>query len=132
MTALDTNILVRFLVHDDKKQAQLVYTLFKQAETTGARLLVPLLVVLETIWVLESVYDLSRLAILSAIEDLIHMPILEFEADEIILSFLSTGKESKVELSDLLIACSAQAMGRDTVITFDKKAARHAFFQLLK
>ncbi len=60
------------------------------------------------------------------------MPILKFEADEIILSFLSTGKDSKVELSDLLIACSAQAMGRDTVITFDKKAARHPFFRLLK
>lgn len=132
MNALDTNILVRFLVRDDKKQAQLVYTRFKQAEAAGECLLVPLLVVLETIWVLESVYDLSRSDILSAIEDLIHMPILEFEADEIILSFLSHGKDTKLELSDLLIACSAQATGSDTVLTFDKKAARHPFFQLLK
>jgi predicted nucleic-acid-binding protein len=30
--ALDTNILVRFLIKDDEKQAQLVYQLFKQTE----------------------------------------------------------------------------------------------------
>jgi predicted nucleic-acid-binding protein len=31
MKALDTNVLVRFLVKDDAEQAQLVYMLFKQA-----------------------------------------------------------------------------------------------------
>ena len=57
MIALDTNVLVRFLVRDDEKQAQIVYARFKQAESAREVLFVSLLVVLETIWVLESAYD---------------------------------------------------------------------------
>lgn len=49
--------LARFLVRDDEKQAQQVYRLFKQAEEKGEALFVPLLVVLETLWILQSVYD---------------------------------------------------------------------------
>ncbi len=32
MNALDTNIIVRFLVRDDQSQAESVYRLFKKAE----------------------------------------------------------------------------------------------------
>ncbi len=32
MKALDTHVLIRFLVGDDKKQAMSVYRLFKEAE----------------------------------------------------------------------------------------------------
>ena len=35
MTAVDTNILVRFLVRDDEAQAQLVRARFKSAETNN-------------------------------------------------------------------------------------------------
>ena len=38
MKALDTNVLVRFLVKDDAEQAQQVYSLFKQAENDQQRL----------------------------------------------------------------------------------------------
>jgi predicted nucleic-acid-binding protein len=35
MKALDTNILVRFLLNDDKVQADKVYRLFNEAEVHG-------------------------------------------------------------------------------------------------
>ena len=57
MKALDTNVIIRFLVRDDKQQAEIVYRLFKRVERKNETLFVPLLVVLETLWVLESVYD---------------------------------------------------------------------------
>lgn len=132
MTTLDTNILVRFLVRDDKKQAKLVYDLFKQTEDKGQQLLVPLVVVLKLIWVLESAYKQERLDILTAIEDLMHMPILQFESDEIITALITHGKGTSIDLSDLLIACSAQAAGGECMITFDKKASRFPFFKILK
>lgn len=59
MKGLDTNILVRFLVRDDEAQAETIYKRFKQAESDKEVLFVPLLVVLETVWVLESVYERS-------------------------------------------------------------------------
>ena len=57
MKALDTNVIIRFLVRDDKQQAEIVYRLFKRVERKNETLFVPLLVVLETLWVLESVYE---------------------------------------------------------------------------
>jgi len=65
---LDTNVLVRFLVRDDEQQAETIYRIFKQAETNKEALFVPLLVVLETIWVLESVYKIPRQEILDSIK----------------------------------------------------------------
>ncbi|WP_411726310.1 hypothetical protein [Methyloglobulus sp.] len=49
MMALDTHVLVRFLVKDDDHQAQSVFRLYKQPEEKQEALFVPLLVVLETI-----------------------------------------------------------------------------------
>lgn len=55
MKALATNVLVRFLVKDDEQQAQAVYRKFKQAEDKKEIFFIPVLVVLETVWALESV-----------------------------------------------------------------------------
>ncbi len=41
MKALDTNVLVRFLVKDNAEQAQQVYHLFKETENQQQRLFVP-------------------------------------------------------------------------------------------
>jgi predicted nucleic-acid-binding protein len=49
MKALDTNILVRFFVQDDVKQANKVIQLFTKAEQYNEPLFIPLLVVLEVI-----------------------------------------------------------------------------------
>jgi predicted nucleic-acid-binding protein len=35
MKALDTNVLIRFLVKDDKQQAKAVYRIFKQSESNA-------------------------------------------------------------------------------------------------
>ncbi len=51
MTALDTNVIVRFLVRDDEEQALCVYKRFKQAEKKRESLFIPLTVLLETIWI---------------------------------------------------------------------------------
>ncbi|MBU0716269.1 MAG: type II toxin-antitoxin system VapC family toxin [Verrucomicrobia bacterium] len=131
MIALDTNVIVRFLVRDDEKQAQIVYTRFKQAESAREVLFVPLLVVLETIWVLESAYDKPRKEILDSFDDLKSMPILEFEKDQVLQSWLSEGSKSNADLSDLLIALAAQSCGCSEGMTFDKKAAKSPFFRLL-
>ena len=71
MKALDTNILVRFLVQDDLKQANKVIQLFTKAEQYNEPLFIPLLVVLEVIWVLQSAYNVSRQDIVLAISDLL-------------------------------------------------------------
>ena len=131
MIGLDTNILVRFLVRDDEKQSRIAYKRFKKAETEREKLFIPLPVILETIWVLESAYNLSRREILDAIEDLSRMPVLLFEKEQVIADFLAAARKSKVDCADMLIAQSAKSGGCDRIITFDKKAARFKLFKLL-
>jgi predicted nucleic-acid-binding protein len=132
MKALDTNVLVRFLVRDDEQQAKAVYRKFKQTEANKEVLFIPVLVVLETVWVLESVYEVTRQEILDSIDQLLLMPVLEFEVQSAIRSFISSAQESKTDLSDLLIAHSAKFAGCECVITFDRKASDLGLFELLK
>lgn len=132
MKALDTNVLVRFLVKDDEKQAQIAYQAFTQAEYKEEVLFVPLLVVLETIWVLQSVYEISDQDIVSAFSELMQMPVLKFESQQVMQDFISIARKDNFDLSDLLIAYSAEISGSQKVLTFDKKAAKFKLFQLLE
>ncbi len=131
MIAVDTNVIVRFLVRDDARQAEAVRIRLKEAERTRERIFVPLLVVLETIWVLESAYGKTRSEMLAALEDLRRMPIFDFEADAVVERVLADGASSRADLSDLLIAHAARASGCERVLTFDRDAAKFPIFQLL-
>lgn len=132
MKGIDTNILIRFLTGDDEQQAKKVYKIFKSAETAKEEFFVPLLVVLELIWVLDAVYEISREEILNSISDLLLMPILRFENRSTIQQFIYSCRGTKYDLSDILIAHSAKSKGCDTIITFDKKASRFSLFELAK
>ncbi len=131
MKGLDTNVLVRFLVGDDTEQAEKVYLVFKQTETENKQLLVPLVVVLELLWVLESVYAIPREEILDSLGDLTLMPIMKFEQLSVLQEFLQTAPSNNVDLSDLLIVCSAKGQGCEALLTFDRKAAKYGIFELV-
>jgi len=131
MKALDTNVLVRFLVKDDEKQAETAYQVLTRAEYKEEVLFVPLLVVLETIWVLQSVYEISDQDIVSAFSELMQMPVLKFESHQVMQDFISTARVENFDLSGLLIAYSAKICGCQTVLTFDKKSSKFKLFTLL-
>jgi predicted nucleic-acid-binding protein len=131
MKALDTNIIVRFLVADDAHQAERVYRLFKKAEKDKERFFVSLPVILETLWVLDSVYEYTPSAIVEAMKGLLLLNVLEVESVPVVREWLETAQTSKADLSDLLIGSIAKHKGCSSVLTFDKKAARHTLFEAL-
>lgn len=132
MKAIDTNVLVRFLVNDDEQQAKLVYERFRDAEVNSEVLFISLLVILETIWVLESAYEATRKEIVGSFSDLMQMPIFEFEALAAVQGMVISAKMSSTDLTDILIGQSARVSGCDSVLTFDKKASRIDMFELLE
>jgi predicted nucleic acid-binding protein len=79
MKAVDTNVLVRFLVNDAPGEASAVRELFAAAERERETFGVPVLVVLEAIRVLESAYGVSRDELIATLNDLLLLPVLEFE-----------------------------------------------------
>ena len=131
MTGVDTNILVRFLVGDDSKQANKIYDIFKNAEDQKQELFVPILVIIELIWMLESIDEIDRFDLLNVLSQLILMPIFSFEHLSAIQQFIPDVQTSNFDLSDLLIAHSAGSCGYHSILTFDKKASKHKFFELV-
>ncbi len=133
MMAVDTNVLVRFLVRDDAAQAEAVHRRLKRAEADREVLFIPLTVLLETIWVLESAYGKGREEIIGGIEALRRMPIFVMENDQAVAGLLADGGRTRGGLADILIAHAALSHGCTGIITFDKAAAaRVPAFSLLK
>ena len=132
MRALDTNIVVRFLVGDDEQQASKVRRLFSICEDMNECLFVSSTVLLETIWVLESAYECPRPAIIQAVNRLSNMTLLLFEDKVWLEDFLSVAQSSTFDLSDLLIAYKARGMDCECTLTFDKKASHFELFSLLE
>jgi predicted nucleic-acid-binding protein len=72
--AVDTNVIVRVLTLDDLDQAPRARALLEDGPA-----LVPNSVVLETEWVLRSIYRFERLAIFDGITRLLGLPGVELE-----------------------------------------------------
>jgi len=131
MKALDTNVLIRFLVQGDVNQADKVIQLFSRAEQNKDVLFVPLLVVLEVIWVLQSAYSVTREDIILAINNLLQMQVLEFESQGVVRNFICCANQYSYDLSDILIAQSAVTANCETTLTFDKKASQFELFTMM-
>jgi predicted nucleic-acid-binding protein len=129
--ALDTNILVRFLVVDDPTQSERARKLLSEGEAAGERFVVCVPVVLETCWILSAVYERPRESILDALEALLCMPVLEFEAHDRLQRLIRLGRSTPTDLADLLIGLTARDLGCGQTLTFDRKAASSELFHEL-
>ena len=131
MIALDTNVLVRLLVTDDPAQAELARALVEREAARGGACLVTIPVLCELEWVLESCYQASRSDLLTAVQGLLSSPAFTFEQPEVVRQAIERYRQSKAELSDLLIGRLASALGAADVYTFDRRASREPGFLLL-
>jgi predicted nucleic-acid-binding protein len=129
MKALDTNVLVRFLVCDDAPMTGRTRVLFEQARDTAQPLMISNLVLLETFWVLGYSYGFSRKAIIEAVDLLLTLPSVTFESNDVARDLVSMGQASTLDLPYILIGLQARALGADITLTFDKKAARSELFE---
>jgi len=75
VTALDTNVLVRVLADDDPGQVQAARTLLASDD----RFFVPVTVLLETGWGLETVYELGRGAVAEGLRRFLGLPNVEVD-----------------------------------------------------
>ena len=132
MRGLDTNILIRFLVKDNIKQAEKVFNLFKQAESKRRLFFISNFTVIETVWVLSKLYRCSNNDILNAFNVLLSIPIINFESENLLKEFIETAKKTTLDLSDLLIGLSATYNNCKETITLDKKDAKSDLFILLR
>ena len=129
MTGIDTNVLVRYLVKDDPAQSKKAISLFKSLSLTSKGF-ISLIVIVETIWVLDSVYKQDLNLIRSAILKLLDSQKIVVQcANEIETALSGEGYEGSP--SDAIIAEIGRAYGCAMTVTFDKKAAKFGYMKLL-
>ena len=121
MTALDTNVLVRFLVSDDEVQASRARALMRRAASRDEQLMVTDVVACELVWVLESGYDFAKKEIATTVHSLLRARQLRFQRPDEIKRALSSYEKGRGDFSDYVIREVAQADGAVSVATFDKK-----------
>ena len=123
MIALDTNVLVRYLVDDDAQQAEAARVLLTGL-TAERRGFVCREVTIELAWVLERVYGFSRDRISTVLEELVVSEELEFEAVDDVARAAGSYRQDGPDFSDLMIAAAAKRSGARPLYTFDRRAAR--------
>jgi predicted nucleic-acid-binding protein len=123
VAALDTNVILRFLLQDDAAQSAAATRLIQQAQASGEPLHVPVSVALELEWVLRSRFKLGKAALLQTFAALLQTLELEFEAETSLEWALSEFETSSADFSDCMHAALAWQAGRQPLWTFDKAAA---------
>lgn len=131
MIALDTNVLVRFLVRDDERQAARARRLVGSCLDGGEACLVTLPVLCELEWVLESAYGASRADVVAAVRILLATPPFQVEDAELVDRALLAHAKGRGDLSDHLLGEVGRALGARTTFTFDRALRRLAGFTLL-
>lgn len=119
MRAVDTNVMVRLLVRDDAAQV-------KAAESFVAPgAWVSHLVLAETLWVLDAVYDRTPAQLAAAIELLLsHQSLTLQDAEVVGLALDIFRNRPSLGFSDCLVLESARKAGHLPLGTFDKALAR--------
>lgn len=131
MHALDTNVLVRYLAQDDAKQSALATRLLEQQLSGSDRGFVSLVVLLETVWVMESRYGADAPAVSDILDDLLQAPTLEVQDATAVRHAVQRYRLGGVDLHDCLIVALAAGRGA-RVLTFDAKAAKRLGMELLR
>lgn len=115
MRAVDTNVLVRLLARDDPKQLAAAES-FVQAGAWISHL-----VLMEAVWVLDSVYSVKPEQIGNGVEMLLdHDTMVVQDADVVKAALAQYRKHPGLGFSDCLILEVARAAGHVPLGTFDR------------
>jgi predicted nucleic-acid-binding protein len=128
MLGVDTNVLIRYLVQDDRRQYEKARRLIQREAGKGEPVLVSLLVLLEIEWMLRSRYGLSKAEILAAFSALLDAADLAFEDETSVEYALYSWKDSAADFADCLIEARNRRLGCRATATFDGKALKLAGF----
>ena len=123
MIGLDTNVLVRYIMQGDLKQAKQATTLIESLSEDSPGF-ISLVSVVELSWVLESAFELSRSQVVEAFQNLMAVDAFKIERVSVVASAVRAYNEGKADFADYLIERSSVQAGCDRTMTFDKEAAK--------
>lgn len=131
MKGLDTNVLVRYLVKDEPRQAARAVDLIRTASRRGEACFLNQIVLCELVWVLETAYRYSRKTIADVVEKILLTEEFDVEDRDVVWAALARYREQPGDFADYLIGRKNLAHGCDRTFTFDRVLSGDPDFELL-
>ena len=131
MIGLDTNVVIRYLVQDDKKQSAAATRFIEKSLSTDVPGYINHITLCEIVWVLQRCYDVTEQQLRDIIEGLLTTKQLIVENVEVAWKALRAYDASSADFCDALIGQANIHSGCEHTVTFDKKAASLPGFDLL-
>lgn len=119
---VDTNVLIRFFVGDNKLQQKQASGWFSQAQKGKRKLVIKSLVVAETCFVLESFYKKKRDEIADVFEVFLSQSWLAVEERDILLSLWDWYKNGFHFVDSYLLSWAKN--NNSLIVSFDKKLTK--------
>jgi predicted nucleic-acid-binding protein len=121
---VDTNVLARLIVEDDKNQLEVARRFFS-ARSPASPALISLVVIAELAWVLRNPYAFSVERVIDVVDAFLSSDDFAVERRGVVEGAVHHARASRADIADCLIAALAIDLGATTTVTFDKKAAAH-------
>jgi predicted nucleic-acid-binding protein len=119
MLAVDTNVLVRLIVRDDASQVRAAEEFIAKGAWVSH------LVLIETMWVLDAVYDRTAQQIALAVEMLLnHQDLAIQDSDVVAMAVDEYRNRPALGFSDCLVLQVARKAGHLPLGTFDRELAK--------
>ena len=131
MTGLDTNVLVRYVMQDDPRQSPLATRLL-ESMSADAPGFVPVVVLIELVWVLSGSYGLSRAQVSTVLGTLLRSKELVIDQAEVVAQALKRFSANGADFADALIERLSASAGCAVTMTFDASAAKVAGMTLVR
>ena len=120
MIAVDTNVIVRLLVGDDRTQFAKARRLFDERSGQDGAVWVSQTVLVELAWVLSRTYGRSRAEVAGAVRALASNATVALEDSESVAQAMVLYESGSADLADCLLAAKAARQGAEFLATFDR------------
>jgi predicted nucleic-acid-binding protein len=131
LIGLDTNVLIRYIVRDDHRQAEAASILIESGCTPENPGLINPVVLCEIVWVLTRGYGYDRITTVQVIRRILSVRELQVSRAELAWKALRLFEHGKADFSDYLIGLTNQWEKADTTFTFDRRAAESDLFRMV-
>jgi predicted nucleic-acid-binding protein len=119
MRAVDTNVVIRLLTRDDARQTARAEAFVSKGAWVSH------IVLVEVIWVLDSVFELPHKQLATALDMLLNHRDLVVQDPEIVVAALARfRRRPKLGFSDCMVLESARKAGHVPLATFGKELSK--------
>lgn len=117
---VDTNLFIRYLTDDDPVHTDAVESIFIRVKEGKETVQTSVLVIVEIVWVLESIFKKSRDEIKEMIQKIINTQNLMVENRDILLQGLEIYSQKNIDFVDAYHAVFLKSTGEKIIYSFDQ------------